>query len=73
MGYGGLISYHLGCRLGGYSKSIGICNAMVAEIWSVLKGLKLCQAKGWRSAMVQVDVEVACRVIQDSKCGRISG
>lgn len=70
-GYG-LIHYHLGCLLGGYSKSIGICNVMVVELWSVLKGLKFCQAKRWRNVMVQVDAEVACQVIQDSKCGCIS-
>lgn len=57
----------------GFSRFIGICSVLEAELWGILEGLRLCQANGWRNVVVQVDFKVACTVIQDDGRGWISG
>lgn len=63
-GCGGIIWDHSGSWLGGFSKFIGFCNPLVAELWGCLLGLCLCYNKGWHRLLVQLDARVACLVIQ---------
>lgn len=51
-GCGGLIRDHQGKWLHGFSKFIGFCNPLVAKLWGIFEGLKLCHDKGWRHVQV---------------------
>lgn len=36
----------------GFSKSIGVCNARVAECWGLLEGIKLIRSKGFQKVEI---------------------
>jgi hypothetical protein len=56
----------------GFAKSLGTCNAFVAELWGVLEGLNLARVQGYgtmgyRAVKHCIDSEVVVRVLKDSK------
>ena len=72
-GCGGLMRNSDGLWLSGFSKQIGYCEPLVAELWGVFTGLQLCRSRGWGKVIVQIDSKVVCDAIIGSEIGRILG
>lgn len=43
--------------------NIGACSVLNAELWAILKGLNLCQDKGWRRIVVEIDNMLAIQLL----------
>lgn len=52
-----LIRDHLDYWHGGFSKHIGHCSALIAELWGLLEGLRLCHHKGIQKLEVCLDAD----------------
>lgn len=63
-GCGGLICDSMGSWVCGFFKSLGICNAFVAELWGVLECLNLTSRKGFAAVELCVDSEVVIKSLQ---------
>lgn len=54
-GYGGVIRDERGVWISGFSKNLGSCNVILAEIWGMYEGLKITKSLGLRRVDVNVD------------------
>lgn len=54
-GCGGIICYEHGTWHGGFFIGIGICSVLVAELWSILVGLRMAKDLGYRRIEVESD------------------
>lgn len=63
IGCGGLLRDYLGCWLGGFSKNIGACNVLIAEMCGVLEGLKFALGKGYKKVELQKDNTIFSKAI----------
>lgn len=59
--------------MGGFSKSLGYCNAYVAEIWGVYEGLLLAKRKGYKQLVVELAAEFIVKLLRQNKLGRCEG
>lgn len=54
----------MGSWVCGFFRSLGICNAFVAELWGVIDGLNLTSRKGFPAVELCVDSEVVIKSLQ---------
>ena len=59
----GVIRDELGNWMGGFVTKIGIADALRAELWSILHGLKLAWDMGFRRVILETDSQLAIHVI----------
>jgi len=63
-GYGGLICDSMCSWVCGFFKSLGICNAFVAELWGVLESLNIACQKCFAAVELCVNSEVVIKSLQ---------
>lgn len=56
---GGLIRDHSGKPLAGFFSSLGICSSVRAELWGILKGLRLASSYRLNEVVVEMDSKTA--------------
>lgn len=54
-GCGGLMRDQFGSWIWGFTKFVGMCSVLEAELWGTLEGLRLCFSKGYHRVGVQID------------------
>lgn len=59
-GCGGVFRDDNGVWLGGFSKFVGYCSVVVAELWGILEGLKMAIDKGFKKVIL---VDKICLLI----------
>jgi ribonuclease HI len=64
-GCGGIVRGSQGEWIRGYAKSVGMCNAFVAELWGVLEGLRIVKNMGFRKVELCIDSQSVVQVIQN--------
>ncbi|MCH79377.1 putative non-LTR retroelement reverse transcriptase [Trifolium medium] len=72
-GCGGILRGSDGQWLGGFAKSIGICNAFIAELWGVFEGLKYARSLGYNAIDLNVDSMIVVQAIRTGKTRSILG
>ncbi|WCJ44200.1 RNA-directed DNA polymerase (reverse transcriptase)-related family protein [Euphorbia peplus] len=65
---GGLIRDCNGNWIRGFSKKIGSCSVLKAELWGILEGLKMSWDMGLRKVQVEVDNQLCVDLIGRSYC-----
>lgn len=56
----------VGAWICGFSKSLGPCNAFLAELWGVFTGVQLAMSRGFTKMEVQVDSQVVASLLSRS-------
>lgn len=64
-GCGGVCRDHNGRRLYGFSKYLGSCNALVAQLWRRLTCMKLALKNGFKKVWFEMDSKVAVEFIKN--------
>lgn len=72
-GCGGLIRDSSGKWVTGYTKSLGYCNAYIAELWGVYEGLCLAKARGLVNILVELDSLQIVGLLQNDQLDRSDG
>ncbi|XP_058783722.1 uncharacterized protein LOC131658447 [Vicia villosa] len=61
----GFVSDHLGVWRIDFSKFLGLCNALLAELWGVFEGFKLTKSLGLRRVEVNMDSTLVIMAIEE--------
>ncbi|KAL4336249.1 hypothetical protein GQ457_07G029660 [Hibiscus cannabinus] len=61
---GGVLRDHLGEWILGFSKFIGVCSVIDAELWGVLVGLESAWSRGFRRIVIETDSLDVFRLLQ---------
>ncbi|KAF7844997.1 ribonuclease H [Senna tora] len=61
---GGIIRDESGCYIAGFTRRLGSCSSIQAELWSVYLGLFTAWQYGFRRVAVEMDSLVACEMIK---------
>ncbi|KAE8669634.1 hypothetical protein F3Y22_tig00112226pilonHSYRG00037 [Hibiscus syriacus] len=67
---GGVLRDHHGTWIRGFSRIIGICCALKAELWALHDILVMAWNMGFRRVEVETDCMTAVKLINDRSCGR---
>lgn len=60
---GGLFRDANGCFLQGFKCSLGVCNAIWAELWGLLVGLRIARQRGYLAVIVEMDSKAVVHMI----------
>lgn len=71
-GCGGLIRDESGRWITGFTRKLGTCSAIKAELWAALTGLKLATMKNLQNVMVECDSSAAVRLLNQLKSDGIT-
>ncbi|KAL4386745.1 hypothetical protein GQ457_09G012620 [Hibiscus cannabinus] len=61
---GGVFRDHMGEWILGFSKFIGVCSVVDAELWGVLVGLESAWSHGFRKIIIETDSLDVCRLLR---------
>ncbi|WCJ29423.1 LINE-1 retrotransposable element ORF2 protein [Euphorbia peplus] len=66
-GTGGLIRDSNGMWLCGFMCNLGICTALLAELWGLYYGLEMAWKKGYRRVIVEIDSLIVLKLVMDGE------